>query len=66
MSNFLSGGKQNSMKREEGFYWVKWDENHDWEVAKWENEIWKFTNGSQASYEPIKMQVDERRIERIV
>jgi hypothetical protein len=53
------------MKREEGFYWVKWDENHDWEVAKWENEIWKFTNGSRASYEPIKMQVDERRIKRI-
>jgi hypothetical protein len=53
------------MKRENGFYWVKWKKDAEWEVAKYDSETdkFKYTNGSFQDNENV-FEIDEKMIVR--
>lgn len=48
--------------REEGFYWVKDDEQ--WIIAEWDGGIW-YTHGNDYEFQDSDFQeIDERKIQR--
>ncbi len=36
------------MERKDGYYWIKWDKNSEWEICKYVSKNYRFqtTNGS--------------------
>ena len=51
-------------KRESGFYWVKWCEGDDWEVAEYVSGKFYLIGCELPRYESRMYQIDERRIAR--
>ena len=51
-------------KRESGFYWVKWCEGDDWEVAEYVSDKFYLIGCELSHCESRMYQIDERRITR--
>lgn len=51
-------------KRESGFYWVKWCEGDDWEVAECVGDVFYIIGCELPRHESRMYQIDERRITR--
>ena len=61
-SNPTFSAKIESMKREDGFYWVQY-KSGNWTVCEWKYDMWHHKGASYRNDAFVK--VDERRIERM-
>lgn len=54
-----------SLLSDKSFYWVKWEPNAEWEIARWSesNGRFRFTNGSYQKIEDA-YEIDDKPIVR--